>query len=87
MAARLNHSEAEGGAAALVRARTRAASACLDEITLEGAAALVRVSTVTIRRAWKSGDLEPISVKQAGLQATFSAETVKTWARAKRLIV
>ena len=87
MAARLNLSEADGGAAALARARKRAASACLDEITHDTAAGLARVSPSTILRAWKCGDLQPVSVKEDGKRATFSAEAVKAWARAKRLIV
>ena len=87
MAARLNFSEANGGAGALVRARNRAASACLDEITLDTAAGLARVSTLTIQRAWKRGDLEPVTIKEDGTRATFSAAGVREWARSKRLIV
>jgi hypothetical protein len=87
MAARLNLSEANGGAGALARARKRAASACLDEITHDTAAGLARVSPSTILRAWKRGDLQPVNVKEDGRRATFSAEAVRAWARAKRLIL
>ena len=86
MASRFSFSEANGGAGALARARTRAASACLDEITLETAAGLARVHPLTIERAWKRGDLTPITIKERA-RATFSADSVRAWARAKRLIV
>jgi len=85
MAARLNLAQAHGGASALVRARKRAASACQDEIPLDTAAGLARVAPETILRAWKRGDLQALTIKDNN-RATFSAEAVKTWARAKRLI-
>jgi hypothetical protein len=85
MAARLNVVDPDGGAAALARARARAAAITGDEITAETAAGLARVSLPTILLARKRGDLKTVGLKNG--YAAFSAEAVRAWAREKRLIV
>jgi hypothetical protein len=86
MAARHAYRVAEGGAAKLAEARERAVYVEPAGVTVEAAAKLARVSAETIMRAWKIGDLAPVEVREDA-RPTFCAEAVKTWARAKRLIV
>lgn len=62
------------------------ASAYVEQVGLSApqAAELARVSTATIQRAWRSGELQVLDPREH--DPRFDAEHVRAWARRKRLI-